>query len=143
LSRYNKKLAADTPSCWSELIKTISTRAEEMKDIIINYVFVIPKVISFGPKLITVINQNKININEKIINKTELNHVMDPFYEAKKRQQISFPDRKLVQFDSGKLQSLYVLLSTLKKGGHKCLIFTQMSKMLDILEVILSVYLSI
>jgi SNF2 family DNA or RNA helicase len=27
------------------------------------------------------------------------------------------------------------LLARLKSGGHKCLIFTQMSKMLDILEV--------
>jgi hypothetical protein len=43
--------------------------------------------------------------------------------------------RKLVQFDSGKLQTLSKLLSKLKGGGHKCLIFTQMSKMLDILEV--------
>jgi len=28
-----------------------------------------------------------------------------------------------------------VLLARLKAGGHKCLIFTQMSKMLDVLEV--------
>jgi SNF2 family DNA or RNA helicase len=46
--------------------------------------------------------------------------------------------RKLVQFDSGKLSTLSVLLRGLKRGGHKCLIFTQMSKMLDILEVFLN-----
>ena len=28
-----------------------------------------------------------------------------------------------------------MLLARLKAGGHKCLIFTQMSKMLDVLEV--------
>ena len=33
------------------------------------------------------------------------------------------------------LQELAVLLARLKAGGHKCLIFTQMSKMLDVLEV--------
>ena len=32
-------------------------------------------------------------------------------------------------------QELAVLLARLKAGGHKCLIFTQMSKMLDVLEV--------
>lgn len=32
-------------------------------------------------------------------------------------------------------QELAVLLRKLKAGGHKALIFTQMSKMLDILEV--------
>ena len=30
------------------------------------------------------------------------------------------------------------LLRELKQGGHRCLIFTQMSKMLDILEIFLS-----
>lgn len=33
------------------------------------------------------------------------------------------------------LQELATLLAKLKAGGHKCLIFTQMSKMLDVLEV--------
>lgn len=33
------------------------------------------------------------------------------------------------------LQELAVLLARLQAGGHKCLIFTQMSKMLDVLEV--------
>lgn len=45
-----------------------------------------------------------------------------------------------VQFDSGKLQQLALLLTRLKKEGHKCLIFTQMSKMLDILEMFLNLY---
>jgi SNF2 family DNA or RNA helicase len=62
------------------------------------------------------------------------------FYPAVIRQRICFPDRKLVQFDSGKLQTLAVLLRDLKAGGHKCLIFTQMSKMLDILEVFLNLH---
>jgi SNF2 family DNA or RNA helicase len=62
----------------------------------------------------------------------------DLFYPIRLRQSIFFPDRKLVQFDSGKLQTLAILLRDLKKNGHKCLIFTQMSKMLDILEIFLN-----
>jgi SNF2 family DNA or RNA helicase len=53
---------------------------------------------------------------------------------------IEFPDKKMVQFDSGKLVELYRLLYEKKRGGHKCLIFTQMSRMLDILELFLNLH---
>lgn len=46
----------------------------------------------------------------------------------------AFPDPRLVEYDCGKLQVLNVLLRDLKKGGHRVLLFTQMSKMLNILE---------
>ena len=36
--------------------------------------------------------------------------------------------------DCGKMRALDMLLKRLKEGGHRCLIFTQMTKMLDILE---------
>ena len=62
------------------------------------------------------------------------------FYPTLIRQNMHFPDRKLIQFDSGKLQTLAVLLYDLKQQGHKCLIFTQMSKMLDILEIFLNLH---
>ena len=45
-----------------------------------------------------------------------------------------------MQFDCGKLQALATLLRRLKSGGHKVLIFTQMTKMLDILEAFLNLY---
>ncbi|CAN0226325.1 unnamed protein product, partial [Discosporangium mesarthrocarpum] len=61
-------------------------------------------------------------------------------YYAEVRQNIHFPDRRLVQFDSGKLQLLAGLLRERKQGGHKCLIFTQMSRMLDILEEFLNLH---
>ena len=38
------------------------------------------------------------------------------------------------------LQELAVLLRDLRAGGHKCLIFTQMTKMLDILEAFLNLH---
>jgi hypothetical protein len=47
------------------------------------------------------------------------------------RWQLFFPDRRLLQFDCKKLQELVVLLQRLKSEGHKALIFTQMTKMLD------------
>jgi superfamily II DNA/RNA helicase len=53
---------------------------------------------------------------------------------------IEFPDKKMVQFDSGKLVELYRLLYSKRRNGHKCLIFTQMSRMLDILELFLNLH---
>lgn len=40
----------------------------------------------------------------------------------------------------GKLQQLAVLLMRLKAEGSRCLIFTQMSKMLDVLEAFLNLH---
>ncbi|KAJ1948810.1 swr1 complex component, partial [Linderina macrospora] len=50
------------------------------------------------------------------------------------RQQIVFPEPFLLQYDCGKLQALDTLLSKLIHEGHRALIFTQMTKVLDILE---------
>ncbi|XP_039620982.1 helicase SRCAP isoform X2 [Polypterus senegalus] len=49
-----------------------------------------------------------------------------------------FPDLRLIQYDCGKLQTLHVLLRQLKSNGHRVLIFTQMTRMLDVLEQFLN-----
>ena len=49
-----------------------------------------------------------------------------------------FPDPRLIQYDCGKLQSLDRLLRNLKTGNHRVLIFTQMTRMLDVLEAFLN-----
>lgn len=50
---------------------------------------------------------------------------------------LSFPS---LQYDCGKLQELAELLRKLKAGGHRALIFTQMTKMLDHLESFINLY---
>ncbi|XP_059482189.1 helicase domino isoform X2 [Neocloeon triangulifer] len=49
-----------------------------------------------------------------------------------------FPDPRLIQYDCGKLQVMDKLLRELKSGGHRALIFTQMTRMLDVLESFLN-----
>ncbi|KAI9910327.1 hypothetical protein PsorP6_010258 [Peronosclerospora sorghi] len=66
--------------------------------------------------------------------------LLAPYDDAFKRTQLFFPDKALVQFDCGKFQQLAVLLRTLKRGHHRCLIFTQMSSMLNLLEVFLNLH---
>ena len=45
-----------------------------------------------------------------------------------------FPEKRLIQYDCGKLQTLSDLLRQLYAGTHRVLLFTQMTRMLDILE---------
>ena len=45
-----------------------------------------------------------------------------------------FPEKRLIQYDCGKLQTLANLLRGLFTDTHRVLIFTQMTRMLDILE---------
>lgn len=69
-----------------------------------------------------------------------LSPLLTPLRPAIVRRQVYFPDRRLIQFDCGKLQELAVLLRRLKSEGHRALIFTQMTKMLDILEAFINLY---
>ncbi|GFE54344.1 DEAD-box family helicase [Babesia ovis] len=49
-------------------------------------------------------------------------------------QKVLFPARSLLHDDCGKFLVLGRLLNRLKNEGHRCLLYTQFSKMLDILE---------
>ena len=55
-------------------------------------------------------------------------------------KELGFPDRWFVEWDCGKLRVLAKLLARLYSGGHKCILFTQMSKMLDILEYFVNLH---
>ncbi|KAG0719557.1 Chromatin-remodeling ATPase INO80 [Chionoecetes opilio] len=48
---------------------------------------------------------------------------------------ILIPDKHSLIMDAGKLYVLDTLLSQLKSGGHRVLIYSQMTKMIDLLEV--------
>lgn len=69
---------------------------------------------------------------------TLLDPSFDTLHSPTVRLQIAFPDNSLLQYDCGKLQKLYEMLRDLKAGGHRVLIFTQMTRVLDILEIFLS-----
>uniref|UniRef100_A0A8C9XB91 E1A binding protein p400 n=1 Tax=Sander lucioperca TaxID=283035 RepID=A0A8C9XB91_SANLU len=53
------------------------------------------------------------------------------------RHLLRFSDLQLMQMDSGKLEALAILLQKLRSDSRRVLIFTQMVKMLDILEAFL------
>ena len=134
-------LLRDTPGPLVQMIRSIDERAVDLEEMISNFVFVLPKVVSSGPKLVAgAFSARGKKSDTAIEHEPTLKRALDPFYNSRIRQTIFFPDKKLIQFDSGKLQTLAVLLAKLKRENHKCLIFTQMSKMLDILEIFLNLH---
>lgn len=56
------------------------------------------------------------------------------------RSRVGLPDARLIQWDCGKLQALDKLLRKLKSENHRVLIFTQMTRLLDILESFLNLH---
>ncbi|KAJ1555186.1 swr1 complex component [Cladochytrium tenue] len=64
----------------------------------------------------------------------------DCLHPARTRLSVAFPDQWLLQFDCGKLQALAGMLRELKAGGHRVLVFTQMARVLDILERFLNIH---
>ena len=136
-----ERLSWTLPPSLTCMIKDVPDVARDSSFLVKEFVFVLPPAITAGVQLVTSRPNTAAQHAEQLAMaeaKPLFAKAIAPFYDAKIRQRIFFPDRKLVQYDSGKLQTLCTLLRERKAGGHKCLIFTQMSKMLDILEIFLN-----
>ena len=108
-------------------------RARDSADLEKNFVFYVPRAGSQKPMLYP---KSRSELDENSISLVSSND--DGGLQNQDTSALFFPDKKLVQFDAGKLQILAELLRNLKHGKHRVLIFTQMSKMLDILEAFLN-----
>lgn len=53
---------------------------------------------------------------------------------------LHFPNKSIILYDSGKLIKMVFLLKSIKYRGQKALVFTQMTKMLDIFEKVLNMF---
>ncbi|KAF9012672.1 SNF2 family N-terminal domain-containing protein [Cyathus striatus] len=105
-------------------IKSYAERAEIMASSIDRFAFVTPTVDSAFRIRNTILSQ-PLNFDD-VLHRTSV------------KLQIAFPDPSLLQYDCGKLQQLTELLREKKAGGHRVLIFTQMTRILDILEIFLN-----
>lgn len=114
-------------------IKSYANRAEETSSLVDKFTFVTPAVVALDMPRIALLG------HEESVMKTLHNPSFDAvLHRASVKLQIAFPDPSLLQFDCGKLQRLTSLLREKKAGGHRVLIFTQMTKILDILEIFLN-----
>lgn len=121
------------PTILPTLIQSYNARAEQMDDIVATFSFVTPKV-----KALDMPQHALAGVTSDQLDDLEEEHSFDLLHNASTKNTVAFPDRSLLQYDCGKLQKLDELLRECKAGGHRVLIFTQMTKVLDILEEFLS-----
>lgn len=131
-----------TPEILLNMRRNEEQRSCDMEEIIDKFAFCVPRAGARVP-ILNAGNHSRLvstlptkNIDEILQEPVE--KLLKPYRKVQARLSSFFPDKKLIQFDAGKLQTLAELLRNLKRGGHRALIFTQMSKMLDILEAFLN-----
>ncbi|CRL07325.1 CLUMA_CG020304, isoform A [Clunio marinus] len=128
---------------WSleRTIKSIEERASELNEIFEKFTFVVPAVSACRPSL-SVSHMNPSERNEEEFRDAKISKELAPkttlLHTIQSSMTTQFPDPRLIQYDCGKLQSLDILLRRLKSESHRVLIFTQMTKMLDVLEAFLN-----
>ncbi len=115
------------PRALLDMVVLPERRAAMMEDVITNFVCLVPGARAQPPVLETLRPQPVGSAEREQITRLQLAPMLAPFHHAASRMEMIFPDRRLLQFDCGKLQSLAVLLRTLKTGGHRVLLFSQVT----------------
>lgn len=119
----------------ADMIMTLPRRSEAMETIIEKFACTTPKVVATDMTWLA--NPRQVI---DMLRPSPQSTAKDAFHEARMRLSIAFPDKRLLQYDCGKLQSLDGLLRKLQAGGHRALVFTQMTKVLDVLEQFLNIH---
>lgn len=118
-----------------DMVLTLPKRAKALKTTVQKFGCVTPSVVATDMAPLTLCHRGI-----EAVQSAKQVCPQDPFHEARMRLSIAFPDKRLLQYDCGKLQRLDTLLRTLQAGGHRALIFTQMTRVLDILEQFLNIH---
>ncbi|XP_052714541.1 helicase domino-like isoform X2 [Crassostrea angulata] len=125
----------------SELVNSPMEFLQQMNDILTRFVFVTPSIVSPqiqlhashpSPSYLSEQRRTEFCLRQHISSQTDSLHLISS------KMTVQFPELRLIQYDCGKLQVMDILLRQLKSGSHRVLIFTQMTKMLNILEAFLN-----
>lgn len=138
--RHNLNAAAEQFAN-AQLVQTIQQRTTNLMPIFSNFVIFVPAVSAPQPSLaVSHANPSRRAAEESHADalRTELTLSMRILHPIVSAMNTQFPDPRLIQYDCGKLQTLNRLLRQLKTDQHRVLIFTQMTRMLDILEAFLN-----
>uniref|UniRef100_A0A672UWT6 E1A binding protein p400 n=1 Tax=Strigops habroptila TaxID=2489341 RepID=A0A672UWT6_STRHB len=124
-----------------EMILTLGQQQESLKDVVNRALLVLPAAVA-APPCMYVANPPPSYSHRLKLLKHSLKQKAAPHLHQLQRittpHLLQFPDLRLVQYDSGKLEALAVLLQKLKSEGRRVLILSQMILMLDILELFLN-----
>ncbi|KAM9118121.1 E1A-binding protein p400-like isoform 10-T11 [Pangshura tecta] len=124
-----------------DLILTSDQQQESLKDVVNRTRCVLPAAVAAPPCLYVAKPPPSYSHKMKVF-KHNLKETATPYlhqlHQITAPRLLQFPDLRLVQYDSGKLEALAVLLQKLKAEGRRVLILSQMILMLDILELFLN-----
>uniref|UniRef100_A0A8C0V3D6 E1A binding protein p400 n=1 Tax=Cyanistes caeruleus TaxID=156563 RepID=A0A8C0V3D6_CYACU len=124
-----------------EMILGLVQQQESLKDLVNRALFVLPTAVA-APPCFYVANPPPSYSHRLKLLKHSLRQKAAPHLHQLQQlttpHLLQFPDLRLVQYDSGKLEALAVLLQKLKSEGRRVLILSQMILMLDILELFLN-----
>lgn len=149
VSRFIMSWFEDESSHIKALTPDLADRADEYKPLIEKFTCVTPSVVTRDLNQVLLGRQSAARFTDEDLKLSApvrwapflpKEAPTDPWHEARMRHTIQFPDKRLLQYDCGKLQALDKLLRKLQSGGHRALIFTQMTKVLDILEQFLNIH---
>ncbi|CAN7987351.1 unnamed protein product [Ixodes pacificus] len=123
------------------LVHTPPQLLDQMRDLLTRFVFAVPGVTA--PRIeMRVSHPSPSSLNAERVLEERLRDELGPqcafLHPIVANLQTQFPELRLIQYDCGKLQVLDRLLWQLRGGQHRVLIFTQMTRMLDILEQFLN-----
>ena len=116
----------------SSMVMDVQSRFNSLSAEIDKFAVVTPAVVSLDLPSVTLSNFDDSEI--RAVKTT----YRDTTFPLRTKLSIAFPDKRLLQYDCGKLQRLDTLLRDLIDNGHRALIFTQMTRVLDILEIFLN-----
>ncbi|XP_056232161.1 E1A-binding protein p400 isoform X3 [Seriola aureovittata] len=137
--RAQRTCVATTSTLQSTLL-SVEDRLEAANSLIKRLVCVVPPAVAPPPHLYAANPPVPYSLEQKSLRcrlqEASAPHSADIHHLASRRL-LHFPDLKLMQMDSGKLEALAILLQKLRSESRRVLIFTQMVKMLDILEAFL------
>ncbi|XP_028435183.1 E1A-binding protein p400 isoform X4 [Perca flavescens] len=137
--RAQRTCVATTSTLQSTLL-SVEDRLDAANSLIKRLVCVMPPAVAPPPHLYAANPPVPYSLEQKSLRrrlqKASAPHSADIHHLAP-RHLLRFSDLQLMQMDSGKLEALAILLQKLRSDSRRVLIFTQMVKMLDILEAFL------
>lgn len=137
--RAQRTCVATTCTLQSTLL-SVEDRLEAANSLIKRLVCVVPPAVAPPPHLYAANPPVPYSLEKKSFQR-QLQDASAPhsaeIHHLASRHLFHCPDMQLMQMDSGKLEALAILLQKLRSESRRVLIFTQMVKMLDILEAFL------
>ncbi|TKS79092.1 E1A-binding protein p400 [Collichthys lucidus] len=135
-----KRTCVATTSTLQSTLLSVEDRLEAANSLIKRLVCVVPPAVAPPPHLSAARSPVPYRLEQKSLRR-RLHEASAPhsadIHHLTFRRLFRFPDLQLMQMDSGKLEALAILLQKLRSDSRRVLIFTQMVKMLDILEAFL------